>query len=141
MNKQRESMLELLRGQVSAPQKLSKDFGAQEAKISRTPEDKKSATQDNKNARNQEINKSRVQEVKTSRKQKRKVTKECATDTQEVKKSRTTTSGGITRRPANITIREEYQIALNVLAAKRQIKPWILLDDAIRRYLTAEGEL
>lgn len=141
MSKQRECMMELLRGQVPASQKLPDDFGEQELKTSRTPEDKSSTSQDNKNARKQENKKSRVQEVKTSRKQKRKVTKECATDTQEVKKSRITTSGGITRRPANITIREEYQIALNVLAAKRQIKPWVLLDEAIRRYLIAEEVL
>lgn len=134
-------MMELLLGQVPAPKKFPDDFRDQGLKTSRTPEDKNSVTQDNKNARKQENKKSRVQEVKTSRKQERKVTKECATGTQEVKKSRITTSGGITRRPANITIREDYQIALNVLAAKRQTKPWILLDEAIRRYLVAEGEI
>lgn len=141
MSKQRECMMELLLGQVPAPQKFPDDFRDQELKTSRTPENKNSVTQDNKNARKQENKKSRVQEVKTSRKQERIVTKECATDTQEVKKSRMTSSGGITRRPANITIREEYQIALNVLAAKRQTKPWLLLDEAIRRYLITEEAL
>ena len=112
MSKQRECMMELLLGQVSAPQKFPDDFRDQELKTSRTPENKNSVTQDNKNARKQEN-----------------------------KKSRMTSSGGITRRPANITIREEYQIALNVLAAKRQTKPWLLLDEAIRRYLITEEAL
>lgn len=141
MSNQRECMMELLLGQVPTSQKLPDDFREQELKTPRTPEDKNSTSQDDKNARKQENKKSRVQEVKTSRKQERMVTKECATATQEVKKSRMTTSGGITRRPANITIREEYQIALNVLAAKRQTKPWLLLDEAIRRYLITEEAL
>lgn len=102
---------------------------------------KKQREEDSKNSSNQEIKKSRAQEIKTTRKQEHNDIKDCSDATQKVKKSRMATSGGITRCPANITIREEYQIALNVLAAKRQVRPWTLLDEAIRQYLITEGEL
>ena len=60
---------------------------------------------------------------------------------QESKNSRVIVENGHSRRPTNMTILDEYRIGLNILAAKRFVKPWKLLNEAIRRYLIEEGEL
>lgn len=45
------------------------------------------------------------------------------------------------RRPVNLTMEDELKVALDVLAAKRRVRPWKLLDEALREYLTRYGAL
>lgn len=48
---------------------------------------------------------------------------------------------GKTRRPVNLTLEDELSIAMKILAAKRQVPPCKLINEALRRYLIEEGEL
>ena len=60
-------------------------------------------------------------------------------DSQDNKKLRVVNQDGRTRRPANLTLIDEYRIKLNVLAANRMVPMWKLLNEAIRRFLIEEG--
>lgn len=102
--------------------------------------------QESKKSSEQAVNSTRLQDIKKATCQGHKKTRnrtekkaEPSSLCQENKKSRATTSGGIRRCPANITIREDYQIALNVIAARRRVRMWTLLDEAIGRYLKDIG--
>jgi len=59
---------------------------------------------------------------------------------QEIKKSRVVTDkSGNTRRPVNMTLCDDVSEALNILAIKRRVRPWHILNEALRRYLREEG--
>ena len=60
---------------------------------------------------------------------------------QDSKNTRVIVENGQARRPVNMTLLDENHIHLHILAAKRLVQPWKLLNEAIRRYLVEEGEL
>lgn len=60
---------------------------------------------------------------------------------QECKNNRVIVENGQARRPVNMTLLDDNHIHLHILAAKRLVQPWKLLNEAIRRYLVEEGEL
>jgi hypothetical protein len=100
------------------------------------PEDGKNRRKkNNKNPRAQETKNSRIQEVRSKNMDKLKKPR-----TQENKKSREVVDGsGRIRRPANITLQDDVKEALDILAAKRRVRPWKLLDQALREFLEKEG--
>ena len=58
---------------------------------------------------------------------------------QENKKSRIVTDAeGNTRRPANIMMRDDVKMALDVLAAHRRVRVWTLIDQALKEFLERE---
>jgi len=117
----------------------------QEIIKSREQENKRAdetSSQENNKARKQEIKRTRHQEKPTTIRKRRSRAGDIPLDEQENKKSRVVYDiDGTTRRPANLTLVDELRIAINVLAAKRQIRPWVLINEAIRTYLINEGEI
>ena len=103
------------------------------------PDANQSDNQDNKISRGQEVKKSSEQDIKKSRHQEFKRTRRQAdkkSKGHQLKKSRRVIDQyGKVRRPANITIREEVQVAFNVMAAQRQVKVWTLYDQALTEFL------
>lgn len=75
------------------------------------------------------VNKSRHQDIHTSRLLENKRTRVISDEE------------GNTRRPTNITIRDDVKIALDVLAARRRVKVWTLIDRALREFLEREKAL
>ncbi len=60
---------------------------------------------------------------------------------QENKKSRAIIdSSGRVRRPVNITLADDVKIRLDVLAARRQVRVWTLIDQALREFLDKTPE-
>lgn len=98
-------------------------------------EPKNSINQESKNSRKQEVKKSRAQENKISGSQEFKKSR-----IKESKKTKVTIDkSGATRRPANITLCDDVKEALDILAVKRRVRPWKLLDQALRVFLAKEG--
>ncbi len=118
----------------------------QENKSPRDQEGDITREQDFKNTRDKEDKNSRGQEMRADIKNP--ISSEKATDVKNVTRrrkpkknvdnSRLVESDGIRRFPVNLTMREDYHIALKVLAAQRQVQMWTLLDEAIGRYLSSE---
>lgn len=94
-------------------------YSNQEPKNSRKQEVKKSRAQENKISGSQEFKKSRIKESKNTRV--------------------TIDKSGATRRAANITLCDDVKEALDILAIKRRVRPWKLLDQALREFLMKEG--
>ena len=87
------------------------------------------STPKNKKSRGEEVKKTRSKESKNPR-------------TQEHKKSRVIINEeGKIRRPANIMMMDDIKIALDVLAARRRVWSWQLIDQALREFLERENAL
>lgn len=100
-------------------------------------EEKVSPKNRRKKARDQDTQSSRLQENKKSREN---LLETQDSRNQEKKKARIIIdSSGRTRRPANITLQDDVKEALDILAVKRRVRPWTLLDQALREFLTKEG--
>lgn len=130
-------------GLLSGEDNPHKSVSAQEFKSTRVQELKMSSTQENKSSRSQEAKNSRKQPNKTSRGQELKTPSRQGNKTSctnEVKKSRTVTdSEGRTRRPANIMMYDDVKVALDILAVRRRVWVWTLIDQAIQEFLHKEG--
>lgn len=81
------------------------------------------------------------QPAKPSKKKSRKDARLESQLKQDSKNTRVIVENGQARRPVNMTLLDENHIHLHILAAKRLVQPWKLLNEAIRRYLVEEGEL
>ena len=98
----------------------------QENKKESSQEPKESRTQEEQNSRTKETKKSRTQEIKTSVNQRKRRPKN-----QQA-------SGEVKRSAANITLRDNYRVALITLAARKGVRMWQVLDEAIGSYLAKE---
>jgi len=98
----------------------------EDVKKSRSQEDGTLSEQEIKRQRHQESKKTRVHETKTSRHQ-------------ETKKSRVVDTGGIVRRPENITLRVDFYKAIRRMAIDKGTQAWLLIDEALANYLKKEG--
>lgn len=145
MSTAKQAMAKLLSGQIGADLN-TEIFQENVNKTSRPQENKSPREQDLKNARDTENKNSREQELRVGIRNP--TSSEKAADgkivirhrksKKTVDKSRLVESDGIRRFPVNLTMREDYHIALKVLAAQRQVQMWTLLDEAIGRYLSSE---
>lgn len=133
-------MESLFEGQIANQNRKSSIVG--EDKNSRPLEVKIPSSQEDKSARD-ETTETTIKEVKKSRgrrSKKSRVADDKNSGLLETKNSRAITdASGRTRRPANITIADDVKEALDILAIKRRVRVWVLLDKALRAYLNSQG--
>lgn len=88
---------------------------------------KNSITKEFKNVGNKEVKKIRNKEVKKS-------------TNKETKKSRKTPNKTeMIRHAVNLTMCDDVKEALDILAVKKKVRPWKMLDKILRKYLKGEG--
>lgn len=146
-------MAALLRHQTTShvfeiPEKKPEKSITQGDKVTTNSDTKNSITKESKNVGNKEVKKKRNKEKQKTRVSITKKVKETNRN-QEVKKStkketkksrKTPNKTEMIRHAVNLTMCDDVKEALAILAAKRRVMLWKLLDQAVRQYLKREGE-